>query len=200
MDNIKILLVSNSPRRKRLLKMLADKFLSIPAFLNEKEEIDKLKFAGKKPEEIAKEIALKKARAKRCKDFRVIIGADTLIDFEGKIIGKPENEEEAESILRELNKKSHKVITAIALIDTQEDKEFSDYAVAEVRIDIPEEVMSDYIKSKNWENKAGAYNIEEFEFARVEVGDRDTVIGLPINILRDLFRKAGLENLIEDKQ
>ena len=178
--------------------MLTDKFLSMPAFFNEKEEIDKLKSAGKNPEEIAKEIALKKARAKKWKDFRVIIGADTLIVLDGEIIGKPENKKEAEEILKKLNRKIHKVITAVALIDTQGDKEFVDCDMAEVKINIPESELSNYIKSRKWEGKAGGYNIEEFKFAKIiNKGDKNTVIGLPINKLKDLFKKAGLEYLIK---
>ncbi len=199
-EKYEILLASSSPRRKRLFKEITDKFLTSSSFIREEEIIEKLKSEGKSPTEIAEKIALEKTRTNKCKDFRVIIGADTFVIVNNEIIVKPRNKNDTRRILQKLSDKEHQVITGIAVINTQTDEESTDHDIAKVRIKkLKKQLIEKYIDEKKWEGKAGGYNIEEVESefgAKVIKGDKDTVIGLPLNKLKELLKQAGLKDLI----
>ena len=107
------MLASASPRRKKLLAEAGYRFtVSVP-------KIDELAFPaeGVDPCEYAKQLALAKAKNVASKfPNHLIIGADTVVDFGGEIIGKPADSKEAEQITRKLFSAPHKVITAVAIV------------------------------------------------------------------------------------
>jgi len=111
--SVSIVLASASPRRKQLLAEAGYKFRVVPP------EIDESAFpaGGVSPCEYAERLALAKARsvAEKFPDS-LVIGADTVVDFEGQIIGKPADAKEAEQIARKLFSAPHKVITAVAIV------------------------------------------------------------------------------------
>lgn len=125
-----------------------------------------------------------------------VIGADTVCDKGGEIIGQPTDAADAERIIRRLENGSHEVLTGVALVRTgpggaQERELFVDRARVRVGI-IGEDAIRGYIDSGDWRGKAGAYNLRE----RIEAGwpieydgDPTTVMGLPMRAL--LPRLAG---------
>ncbi|MGQ9702788.1 MAG: Maf family nucleotide pyrophosphatase [Bacteroidales bacterium] len=203
-ENYEVLLVSSSQRRKRLLSQLIGmKFLTGASGIDEKKLIKEKQQKGKKPEEIVQEVALEKARSYKCKDFKVIIGADTLIEIDNEIIGKPEDEKNAREILRKLSGKKHNVFTGIAVIDMKNNKEYVDCDSASVTFKyLPEAVIDAYIKSNRWRGKAGGYNIEEVKsefIAAYDENNENVIIGLPLEKLKKFLKDSGI-TLIEPEK
>ena len=195
MGNKKIILGSASPRRRELLAQIGAEF---EIRVSEKEEI----YHSEKPEEIVCELALMKAEnvaselseAERAGD--VVLGAGTVVVLDGKILGKPSDEEEAARMLSALQGRSHEVYTGVAVLEYAESGEGAvpggwklekkeNYAV-ETRVYVnpmTEQEIREYIATGDPMDKAGAYGIQG-RFAayidRIE-GDYYNVVGLPVS-------------------
>lgn len=179
--NMKIILASQSPRRKFILENLGLKIKIIPSTC--KENTDKVK-----ADEIVMDLALQKAQdvASREKNESTIIAADTIVYLDEKILGKPKDEEEAFLMLSRLQGAWHTVYTGVAII-------FNDGRICNYyeKSDVHMSAQSDddiwkYIKSSNVLDKAGAYGIQDSacHFVDEVKGETETVIGLPINRLK----------------
>jgi septum formation protein len=153
--NFPIILASSSPRRKQLLAEAGYKFTSVDP------DIDESAFAaeGISPCEYAERLALAKARsvAEKFPDS-LVIGADTVADFGGEIIGKPADAKEAEEITRRLFSRPHKVITAVAIVRKSDETEIveSDSTTVYPK-KLTESQIAEHIKGGSWQGKAGAY-------------------------------------------
>lgn len=108
---MKIVLASGSPRRRELLDQIGAKYEVRPSKAEET-------ITGTIPEEIVKELALRKGRevANHYKEEVVVLSADTVVASEGKILGKPKDDEEAKEMIGKLQGKSHEVYTGVAII------------------------------------------------------------------------------------
>lgn len=189
---VTIILASASPRRKQLLTEAGYKFTSIAADINESafftEHIE--------PDEYAKRLALAKAKSVAEKyPHSLVIGADTVIDFKGQIIGKPADAEQAQQIIRKLFSCPHKVITAIAIVRMADGIEIveSDTTIVYPK-KLTDEQIAKHIKSKSWQDKAGAYAIKESndEFIEKIEGSLTNVMGLPMELLQRLLVSRSL--------
>jgi len=183
------ILASASPRRRQLLTEAGYKFEVFTP------EIEESGFAADNisVREYAKRLALAKAKSVAAKfPNRLVIGADTVVDFDGQIIGKPSDAKEAEQIIRKLFSRSHKVITAVAIVRESDGTELveSDSTTVYPR-KMSEEQIAEHIKSKSWQNKAGAYAIREEgdEFIERIEGSLTNVMGLPMELLGRLLEK-----------
>ncbi|MBN1805019.1 MAG: septum formation protein Maf [Sedimentisphaerales bacterium] len=183
------ILASASPRRKQLLTEAGYKFTIIPA------DIDESAFPseGINPCEYACRLALEKAKkvAKEHPDS-LVLAADTIVDFEGEIIGKPADRTDAEQITKKLFGKPHKVITGIAIIRLRDGTEINECDTTTVypkKLTI--EQLDEHIKSGSWQDKAGAYAIQENgdEFIERIDGSMTNVMGLPMELLEQLLGK-----------
>ncbi|MEO0185993.1 MAG: nucleoside triphosphate pyrophosphatase, partial [candidate division WOR-3 bacterium] len=183
---------SSSPRRKKILEDLKVEFEIIPANINE-DVVDK-----RNPFIYVQEIARMKAErvANILKEKNaVIVAADTIVLIDDELLGKVHNKEDMKKILEKLRGKSHKVLTGISIIDTENGRILQDYEESEVRFrNLTEETINNYINSMSWQNKAGGYNIEEVEEKFVEEikGDYYNILGLPVKKLNYLLSKLGL--------
>ena len=181
-----IILASSSPRRKQLLSQLGLEFSIIsPSF-------DENKFSlSTKPESVQK-LSLYKAKSV-CTKLTIsalIIGADTVVIHEDKILGKPKSREEAFEMLKMLSGNTHHVITGIAVVDTDTGKEYTSYDITYVKFNkLSDTQINDYIDNMKPYDKAGAYGIQELppEFVKEIDGEIDNVIGLPTKILIKLL-------------
>jgi len=179
----KIILASTSPRRKYLLGIVLNyfglKFDVIPA--NIKECIPE---KVKNYPALVKKLALEKANEVARKHKGVILGADTIVVHNGKVLGKPRNQTEAYKMLAALSGKLHKVYTGIAIINNDKGVKFTDYELSLVRFRKLEAwEIKFYIKSGSPMDKAGAYGIQDdfgSTFVRKIIGDYFNVVGLPI--------------------
>jgi septum formation protein len=186
--NVPIILASVSPRRKQLLAEAGYNFTSVDP------DIDESAFdaEGISPCEYAKRLALAKVRsvAEKFPDS-LVIGADTVADFAGEIIGKPADAKEAEEITRRLFSRPHKVITAVAIIRISDGTEIieSDSTTVYPK-KLTESHIAEHIKGGSWRGKAGAYAIQEQDkfVERIE-GSLTNVMGLPIELLQRLLNK-----------
>lgn len=196
-----ILLVSASPRRLNLMKKLTDNFLSAPSMVDEENLLKELINKNLQPDQIAKEIALAKARKyTKCKEFKVLVSADTLIVFQNQIIGKPKDIDEAREVLSSFSNNTHTVITGLVLIDVERNREFLDYDSAKVTFKkLTPEQIDTYLKEENWKDKAGGYDYNEVKDSfinKITKNKENTIRGLPIEKLKELFIKAGLSYLL----
>src|SRR5437868_3234692 len=129
-------------------------------------------------------LALEKARDIAERHKGLIIGADTLVALNGKILGKPENNAEAAKMLQYLSGKSHKVYTGIAIIDSKNNKIYKTHEVTAVKFrKLNKKEISFYVNSGSPSDKAGAYGIQDdfgSTFVEKITGDYFNVVGLPI--------------------
>jgi septum formation protein len=184
-----IILASASPRRRQLLAEAGYKFTVVQP------DIDESAFPaeGLGAREYAERLALAKARnvAEKYPDC-LVIGADTVADFKGRIIGKPADAKQAEQITRKLFSGPHKVITAVAIIRLSDGTELSGSETTTVYPrKLTAEQIREHIKSKSWQGKAGAYAIKEKgdEFVERIDGSLTNVMGLPMELLQRMLRK-----------
>jgi len=186
---IQIILASGSPRRKLLLKKLNLKFKIIKPFINEKKILKKIN--NNNPYTVACLLAFEKALsvAKKIKN-RIILGADTIVVLKNEIIGKPENVDDAVKILKKLSGSTHRVITGVALINSETFNfiTFSDTSYVSFKKLKIKEILN-YIKNNNVMDKAGAYAIQEGAdpFIKEIKGSYDNVIGLPTEKLKKVL-------------
>jgi septum formation protein len=136
------------------------------------------------PRRIARENAIRKARAVPAPGDRVL-GADTEVVLDGRVFGKPRDEQEAETFLQRLSGRTHEVMTGIALREP-DGGERSDVAVTRVRFRrLEQRDIRWYLATREWEDRAGAYAIQGRGAALVEdiEGDYWNVVGLPVAAL-----------------
>lgn len=182
-----IILASNSKRREEILKMLISDFEIIPANIDE--NFDNNMNVIDVPTFLAVQKALNVYKSNNFKDDCIIIGADTMVVLENKLIGKPKNFDDAKKILQKLSNKKHKVVTGLAFI--QNAKTFSSCCVTEVYIDkISDKEIVNYITKNNPYDKAGAYAIQDdFSIFVKEIkGDYLNIVGLPINKVKNVLQ------------
>ena len=181
-QNLKLVLASGSPRRKELLAGLGLDFevRLLPG-------IDESYPEGLSGEEIARTISAKKAEAYRATIGRdeLIITADTIVYLDGQVLGKPDNEEEAREMLRQLSGRTHQVITGVTLLTTQREITFD--SVSDVTFStLTDEEINYYVSHFHPLDKAGAYGVQEWiGFIGVEriEGSYFNVMGLPVQRL-----------------
>jgi len=185
-----LILASVSPRRRRLMSEAGYEFTAVPP------EVDESAFAMDQadPVEYAKRLALAKAKSVAGKyPASYVIGADTIVDFRGRIIGKAADAEEAEQITGKLFSAPHKVITGVAIVRLSSGTELvkSDSTTVYPRKMTPGQI-ADHVKGGSWRDKAGAYAIQETgdKFVEKIEGSLTNVMGLPMELLESLL--AGL--------
>lgn len=172
----KIVLASNSPRRKELLQMADIEFKVIAA------DIDESGFHADDPAELVRTLALQKAKAVAVQVAdAAVIGADTVVELDGEIMGKPENEAAAAVMLRKLSGRRHYVHTGVAIVKGQEIQTFVSTAAVDF-YEISDNEINGYIATGEPLDKAGAYGIQGRGALLVKgiEGDFYTVVGLPI--------------------
>ncbi|MPQ42499.1 Maf-like protein [Clostridium tarantellae] len=184
---MKVILASKSPRRQELLGRLVDDFEIIESKFDE----NSIMFKGN-PEEYVKELSKAKAEAvfHNEKSESIIISADTVVVHEGRVLGKPKNEEEAYSMLKALSGNTHKVYSGFCVLNTKNASAICDCCCTEVKFSkLTNEQIQKYIKSEEPFDKAGAYGIQGLGGVFVEgiSGCYYNVMGLPINRLNNIL-------------
>jgi septum formation protein len=182
-----IILGSSSPRRKKLLTETGITFNCLSPNIFEKQFIDE------KPYDFAQRLAVEKSLSlqKELNDNQIVIGCDTIVVLENRVLGKPSNNDEALKTLQHLSGKQHFVCTALALAN-KEKVLSSEYDVTKVFFnEVSEKQIKEYVSTKEPMDKAGAYGIQgmgAFLVDRIE-GCLDTVIGFPRELLEKLARE-----------
>ena len=187
---MKIILASQSPRRRELMNLLKIKYEVIPS------EVDEALEGGLAIVEQSKRLAYIKAKEvfNNTSGDRIVISADTIVVKDGKIYGKPKDEQNAVQMLNELKNASHQVITSLCIMiqDSGQFKQYLDYDLAEVYFkDITQEEIEKWVDSGKSLDKAGGYAIQsEFcvHIGKIE-GNYTTIVGLPMHKLYDVIKQ-----------
>lgn len=190
----RVILASNSPRRREILGKYID-FEAVTAEVSEDNDF------YKSPETLVMALAFEKANSVAAKyEDAIVIGADTVVEIEGEILGKPKSREDAKRMMEKLRGKSHRVITGFSIIDLSFDKKYMDYEVTEVIFkDLSDEEIEAYLNKAEYMDKAGAYGIQEEAALFVEKieGDYLNIVGFPISkiytVLKDNFNLSLME-------
>ena len=188
LNKYKIILASNSPRRKELVSGWGVDYevKTLP-------DVDESYPDGLSGEEIAKHIARGKAEAYRLliQADELVITADTIVWLDGTVMGKPKDEEEAKDMLMRLSGKTHQVITGVCLTTASMQKTFA--TVTDVTFAIlTDEEVDYYVTRYQPMDKAGSYGVQEWiGFVGVEnlSGSYFNVMGLPIQRLYTELKK-----------
>jgi len=183
-----IILASNSPRRKELLKQIGIDFSIDPA------DVDESALPNEQPEAYAVRVALEKARVAAARaGAGIVIAADTIVVLGDAILGKPADARDAERMLMLLSGKAHRVITGLAVMDAATGRALTRTSLTRVwfRSLSPHEIAS-YVAIGEPLDKAGAYGIQGRGALFVERidGCYFNVVGLPLSLLADLLREA----------
>lgn len=184
-----IILASQSPRRKELLEQLGLDFIVCPSDV---EEI----VSSADPVEVVRELSRQKAQdiAARMEEKNpghdmMILGADTIVVYEGKILGKPVDRADAERILQMLQGNTHSVYTGVTLIGKGKSVTFAEETEVTMYPASREEITW-YIDTGEPMDKAGAYGIQGLgaRFIRMIHGDYNNVVGLPAGKIYQILR------------
>jgi septum formation protein len=190
---VKIILASASPRRYELLKQIKIPFTVQVSKINE----NKIKMG--KPQNWVQNLALEKALdVAQSIDEGLVIGADTVVVKENRVLGKPLTSEEAMSMLNFLSGSTHQVMTGIAIVNAVNQRIFTDVEITTVKFrNLTEQEIYSYVASGEPMDKAGAYGIQGLGALLVEgiTGCYFNVVGLPLNKLALGLKKFGMEVL-----
>ncbi|HIX59338.1 MAG TPA: septum formation protein Maf, partial [Candidatus Blautia gallistercoris] len=177
----KIVLASASPRRRELLEKIGVTFTVVPTEGDEKT-------TKTRPEEVVEELAFQKASENRAiqeKDV-MVIGSDTVVAVDGRILGKPGSREEAVHMLQMIQGRIHQVYTGVAVLinEREERRQLVFHEKAQVEVyPMTEEEIQNYVATGEPMDKAGAYGIQGSFAVYVKKidGDYNTIVGFPVS-------------------
>ncbi len=190
-----LVLASASPRRRDLLREAGYRFRTAVADWDDAEA--EAAAEVETAENLVERLAVHKARAAiEAHDLRaeLVLGADTAVELEGDLLGKPADEADARRILGRLSGTKHRVLTGLALVDAGSETEWVGHAATVVRMRTMAEAEIDaYVTSGEAMGKAGAYAIQETGDRYVDgiEGSFTNVVGLPMELLERMLRTAG---------
>lgn len=189
---MKIVLASQSPRRRELLEQMGLEFTT------KSPEIDESSYTGPTAQDLVEILSREKALwvARGEDPETIVIGADTVVVSEGRILGKPHTPQEAEDMLLSLAGKDHLVCTGVTVCQGQRHTSFREITQVTFRALTREEVQ-DYVRTGEPMDKAGAYGIQGYGALLVEGirGDYNNVVGLPVHRLGQALRDFGVDCL-----
>ncbi len=197
---MKIILASKSPRRKELLSQVGYTYECV---VSEKEE----NTDAVQPSDVVKELSQQKAEdvcAKIEKEGQMeedclVIGADTIVAKDSEIFGKPKDTEDARRMLSALQGREHSVWTGVTLIYLRDGKKKKKVFAEETKVhmySMSEQEIEEYIRTKEPEDKAGAYAIQGYaaKFIKKIDGDYNNVVGLPVARIYQELKKLTKED------
>lgn len=196
----RIYLASRSPRRRELLTQIGVRFelLMFRGVPREDPDVDEAVLPDETPEDYVVRVTLAKAQAgvRRIRERHLIphpvLAADTTVEIEGNVIGKPEHEADAVAILQRLSGRTHRVLTAVALSDNGSTEHL--LSISEVRFRaLGSEEIRRYVASGEPLDKAGAYGIQGRAAVFIEEikGSYTGIMGLPLYETALLLRRYG---------
>ncbi len=179
---MKILLASGSPRRKQLLSELGHEITVV------KPDFEESQVQCSDPAALVAALAEGKGKSVPCPNGMMLVAADTVVVFEGRVLGKPTDETNALEMLRALSGRSHEVYTGVYLQYGSAVRRFTDRAEVLFRTLTDQEILS-YIATGSPMDKAGGYGVQDSGFVEEIKGSYYTVMGFPI----ERFAKISME-------
>jgi septum formation protein len=186
---VKVVLASQSPRRRELLRRIWGEFEVVPSGVDETLEPGPLA-----PAVVG--LALRKAVAvSRRVALGVVVAADTVVVIDDEVLGKPAGSAEARAMLTRLRGRQHQVLTAVGLVDAGSGRAVATAVVSRVLMAAYSDAMiGAYVASGSPLDKAGAYAVQDLQGALVDavVGSYTNVVGLPVEETRRLLAGFGV--------
>jgi septum formation protein len=183
-----IVLASASPRRQELLKDAGIEFVVKPA------NIPEVRHKNEAPQAFAERMAKEKARAIGAgAEDEYVLGADTIVVVDDLVLGKPEDEPDAERMLRLLSGRKHQVITGVCLKGNGFEDVGSETTAVHFSV-LSDHDIRDYIATGEPMDKAGAYAIQGMAsrwISKIE-GDYSNVVGLPVAVVLQMLREHSV--------
>ena len=187
-----IILASSSPRRRELLEKAGVHFQVMPS--QEEEHIEK-----KEPAQSVENLSWQKAASVASKTGQdvIVIGSDTLVAYEGRVLGKPRDAEEAVETLKLLQGNTHQVYTGVTVIVRDKEEEITKTFSRRTDVTfypVDEKEIRDYVATGDPMDKAGSYDIRgDFSVYIKEIyGDYNNVVGLPVSMLFWEMKQLGI--------
>lgn len=185
---MKLILASGSPRRRKIMADLGYDFDVIPANVNED-----IMFEESPKEHVLRLSRIKAESVATGHKDNLVIGADTIVVLDNKILGKPESEKQACEMLEMLSGKTHIVFTGLTLIHNKENYSKSDFDFTEVIFnDLSKAEIREYVSTGEPLDKAGSYGIQGMGSFLVNNyrGKLDTVIGFPSKLFKKMYQEV----------
>ena len=185
---MQLILASASPRRRELLEKFGVPFLIRAA------DIDETMDPGKAPFDEVGRVSRRKALATEKEFDDILIAADTIVVCEGKVLGKPRDEEDAAAMLRLLSGRDHQVMTGCTVLRGDRCETFTEVTDIHFR-ELSDKEIARYVASKEPMDKAGSYGIQGGAalFCERMVGDYYNVMGLPVCRLGQVLKELAPE-------
>jgi septum formation protein len=184
----KLILASQSPRRRELLEKCGIPFICEPA------DIDETITEGNDLSDEIRRLSRRKAEAVLAlHPDAVVIGSDTIVAIDGKVLGKPQDRSEAKQMLQMLSGNTHQVITGLCVISSS--RCFQDVSVSHVTFaPLSSDEIDAYVSSGECDDKAGAYAIQggAGRFITNIDGDYYAIMGLPLNSVYEELKNISL--------
>lgn len=186
---MKLVLASKSPRRSEILKNAGYDFVVRVA------DADETIPDGTNPEDAVVFLAARKAMAVERADDETVLGADTIVVLDDKILGKPKDREDAYNMLKALSGRAHSVFTGVCIIENGKSMTFAEETRVEF-LSLSDDEIYRYIDTNDCYDKAGAYGIQGYasKFVRRIDGDYFNVVGLPISAIFEKFLQKAKNN------
>lgn len=184
----RLILASQSPRRKELLKTIVSDFECIPA---KGDEV----FHSGPIDEAQRDVALAKAREVfQAHPESIVLAADTIVVDGSRILQKPKSKAEAFETLRSLSGRSHEVKTAVVLMEEKQTISTVETTVVHFR-NLSDKEIQAYVEQGTCLDKAGSYGIQDVDFVDGIDGSYTTVVGLPVELVRNWLESRSLADV-----
>lgn len=190
MNERKLILASGSPRRNELLGLFDIPFTTQPADINEQ------KCNQETPRQYVIRMAYEKGHSQMAAKDQIVLSADTTVDLDGMVLGKPVDAQDAANILKLMRARTHNVHTALSLHIGEDGAILRDVSLTRVTMrNYTDEEIEAYLAHNTFLDKAGGYAIQDVQFHPVEKieGCYTNVMGLPLCQAYRLLKEAGLK-------
>lgn len=178
-QTFKLILASQSPRRKVLLEQAGYEFQVMAPDDSVECEITN----SRQPDELVAESSFLKAKHISAQvDQGIVLAADTVADCDGQILGKPKDREHAKEMLTLMSNREHRVLTGVTLWDRPSDRYEVHIEQTILKMDaMPASEFEDYLDSGKWRGKAGAFGYQDgLDWIHIVEGSESNVVGLPM--------------------
>ena len=186
------ILASQSPRRKELLEVAGYDF----RIIRPSDGAECGMCSGESPPDLVARLAYQKAKdvALRVGDG-MILGADTVAECHGNILGKPKDENHAREMLTLMSGRDHAVYSGVCLWHRPSDKRLVEVEVTRLRMDkLSDDMLATYLATDAWQGKAGAFGYQDgLDWVHITEGSESNVVGLPMERLASMLERFETE-------
>ena len=191
-SSCKLILASRSPRRRQLLTEAGYQFEVLPP----DELIEYAADLRKTPRELVSDLAYQKAAdVARRTDEGIVLACDTVVEYRGQILGKPQDRDDARRMLQLLRGRAHHVYSGLCLWRRPDNRTLVEVDVTKLKMDPRSDAdLEQYLDTGQWQGKAGAFGYQDrLGWIRIVTGSESNVVGLPMELLTKMLLKLDGE-------